>query len=216
MEEQAPITHTSFWGGPDGTMFLGSARITTARREGKKVFVRTLRSDEDPESADPPTLQEGDQLIFESGAISIGVNELDKPAVVGRGGYAPVSGTVWRCNGILLGSQPEQLRRRLLELARKLDAAFVLWSSVMDSLERRGTESSEKVRLELTLNALALTEEVFVPLANALKIIREISEESSLEMPVSLEDVSDSIISLRNKLQHTQMSQQGRMLARGR
>ena len=215
MEEQAPITHTGFWGGPDGTMFLGSARITTVRREGKKVFVRTLRSDEDPESADPPTLQEGDQLIFESGAISIGVNELDKPAVVGRGGYAPVSGTVWRCNGILLGSQPEQLRRRLLELARKLDAAFVLWSSVMDSLERRGTESSEKVRLELTFNALALTEEVFVPLAKALRIIREISDACSLEMPANLQYVGDIVIPLRNKLEHTQMNQEDRVLGRG-
>ena len=214
MEEKKPISHAGFWGGQDGMMFLGSARITTVRREGKKVFVRTLRSDEDPETADPPIIQEGDQLIFEPGAISIGVKELDKPAVVGRGGYAPVSGTVWRCNGILLGTQPEQLRRRLFELARKLDAAFVLWSSVMDSLERRDTESSEKVRLDLIFNALALAEEIFVPLAKALRIIREISNARSLIMPVSLQDVNDSVISLRNKLQHTQLNQQDRILAR--
>ena len=70
MEEKKPISHTSFWGGPDGRVFLGSARITTVRREGTKVFVRTLRSDEDPETADPP--MEGDHLVFEPGAISIG------------------------------------------------------------------------------------------------------------------------------------------------
>ena len=102
MQEQKPITHAGFWGGEDGQMFLGSAKITMVRREGNKVFVRTLRSDEDPETADPPTMQEGDQLVFEPGGISIGVHELDEPAVAGRGGYAPVSGTVWRCNGILL------------------------------------------------------------------------------------------------------------------
>ena len=213
MEEKKPISHTSFWGGPDGKVFLGSARITTVRREGTTVFVRTLRSDEDPETADPPMV--GDHLVFEPGAISIGVKELDKPAVAGRGGYAPVSGTVWRCNGIVLAAQPEQLRRRLFELARKLDAAFVLWSSVMEALESRDTESSEKVRLDLTFNALALTEEIFVPLAQALRIIRETSTTRSLPMPVFLKDVSEGIISLRNKLQHTQMNQQDKILARG-
>ena len=126
-----------------------------------------------------------------------------------------MSGTIWRCNGILLGTQPDQLKRRLLELARKLDAALVLWTSVMDSLEKRDTESSEKVRLDLTLNALALTEEIFVPLAKALKIVRELSNARSLEMPVILQGVSQGITSLRNKLQHTQMDQEDKILARG-
>ena len=215
MEGKKPVSHVSFWGGPDGTMFLGSARITTVRREGKKVFVRTLRSDEDPETADPPIVEEGEQLAFGPRAISIGVRELDKPAVVGRDGCAPVSGTIWRCNGILLGAQPDQLKRRLLELARKLDTALVLWSSVMDSLEKRDTESSDKVRLDAILNALALTEELFVPLAKALKIIREFSDARSLAMPVTLQSVSQGVTSLRNKLQHTQMDQEDKILARG-
>ena len=85
----------------------------------------------------------------------------------------------------------------------------------MDSIERRETESSEKVRLDLTLNALALTEEVFVPLAQALRMIREIGNARSLPIPVVLQEVGDSLIALRNKLQHTQMNQQDRILARG-
>ena len=82
MEDKKPISHVSFWGGPDGGMFLGSARITTVQRQGKKVFVRTLRPDEDAETADPPIIEEGEQLVLGPGAISIGVRELDKPAVL--------------------------------------------------------------------------------------------------------------------------------------
>ena len=196
-------------------MFLGSGRITMVRREGNKVFVRTLRPDEDPDKAEPATIREGDQLVLEPGALRIGVENLDTPAVAGRSGYASVSGTVFRCNGFLLKTQSEQLRRRLFELARKLDATFALWSSVMDLLEEQNTKLPEVTQLHLGLNALALTEELFTPLAKALKIIQEFSDTCSLEMPATLLDVNHGVVSLRNKIEHTQLNQEDRTLARG-
>lgn len=196
-------------------MYLGGGPITFVRREGDKVFVRTLRPDEDPETTKPATLRAGDRLVFEAGALSITVETLDAPAVAGRGGYAPVAGTVWRCNQILLKTHPEHLRRRLFELARKLDATFILWSSVMDLAEEENSKPQQVTKLHLLLNALALIEELFVPLAKALRIIRELSNSCSLDMPNALQDVGDGLIKLRNKTEHTQLKQQDRVLARG-
>ena len=196
-------------------MYLASGLITFVRREGNKVFVRALLPDEDPDPAKPATIRAGDRVVFDVGALSIAVENLDAPAVAARGGYAPVAGTVWRCNQVLLRTHPENLRRRLFELARKLDATFILWSSVMDLAEEENSELQPVTKLHLGLNALALTEELFVPLAKSLRIIRELSDACSLDIPDTLQDVGDGIIKLRNKAQHTQLKQQDRVLARG-
>ncbi|MDE2833780.1 MAG: hypothetical protein OXM02_04590, partial [Bacteroidota bacterium] len=185
---------------PDETnskMFLGYAPITFVRREGNTVYPRLLHPDERPEAARPVTIQEGDQLVFEHGALPITVDMLDTPAVAGRGGYAPVTGTVWRCNISLLTTHSDHHRRRLFELSRKLDVTFFLWSSVMSMLEKQSNESEPVTRLHIGLNAHALTEEMFVPLAQTLKIAREFSKNYSLDMPVALEDACEGIVSLR-------------------
>ena len=103
-----------------GGEFLTSGRIVLDRREGNKVFVRTLRPDEE-DTGEGVNIRAGEQLIFEAGALVINSREIDTHSVKGRGGYAPVANTVWTWYQIV----GEQLGFFLFffSLARRVDAA---------------------------------------------------------------------------------------------
>ena len=70
--------------------FLTSGRIVPVRREGNKVFVRSLRQGEE-DTGQVVNIRAGDSVIFESGALVIDSRQIDAQSVKGPGGYAPVA-----------------------------------------------------------------------------------------------------------------------------
>ena len=84
--------------------FLTSGRIVLDRREGNKVFVRTLRPDEE-DTGEGVDIRAGEQLIFEAGALVIDSREIDAQSVEGRGRYAPVANTVWTWYRIVVNNR---------------------------------------------------------------------------------------------------------------
>ena len=77
-----------------GGEFLTSGRIVPVRREGNKVFVRTLRQGEE-DTGEAVNVRAGDRVIFEPGALVIDSRQIDAQSTEGLGGYAPVANTVW-------------------------------------------------------------------------------------------------------------------------
>lgn len=120
---------------------LMSGRIVPVRPEGNKVFVWTLRHGEE-DRGEYVTLQAGEQLIFEAGALAIDSRQIDAQSPKGFGGYAPVANTVWTWYQIV----PEELGFFLLlfSLARRIDAAHGLWVVAMQSRNKTREEGQPK------------------------------------------------------------------------
>ena len=115
-----------------GDDFLTAGRVVPVRREGNKVFVRTLRFYEE-DTGEIVNIRAGDQLIFEPGALVINSREIDAQSAKRRGGYAPVANTVWTWYQIV----GEQLGffQFFFSLARRIDAAHALWTLAVQERE---------------------------------------------------------------------------------
>ena len=74
--------------------FLLNTRLIPIRREGNKVFARTLRFGEE-DTGEAVQLNAGDQLIIPPGELVIDSRVIDSQNMKGRGGYVPVANTVW-------------------------------------------------------------------------------------------------------------------------
>ena len=55
---------------------LHVGRIVLDRREGNRVFIRTLRPDE-KDTGEGVTIQKGEQVIFEAGALTVDLRQID-------------------------------------------------------------------------------------------------------------------------------------------
>ena len=88
----------------DEPLVLG--RLVPVRREGKKVFARTLRYGEE-DTGEAVHLEAGDQLIVAKGDFSINSRQIDEQSVPGLGGYAPVANTVYTWYNIIGGETLE-------------------------------------------------------------------------------------------------------------
>ena len=75
-------------------MPLVLSRIVPVRREGNKVYMRTLRYGEE-DSGKVVHLQAGDEPIIEAGDWTIDSREVDAQSEPGFRGYAPVANTVY-------------------------------------------------------------------------------------------------------------------------
>ena len=115
----------------DEPLVLG--RLVPVRREGKKVFARTLRHGEE-DTGEAVHLEAGDQLIVAKGDFSINSRQIDEQSVPGLGGYAPVANTVYTWYNIIGGGTLE-FYLFFFSLARRIDAAHSLWTSSPKSLK---------------------------------------------------------------------------------
>ena len=192
-----------------GAEFLTSGRIVLDRREGNRVFVRTLRPDEE-DTREGVNIRAGDQLIFEAGALVIDSKEIDAQSVKGRGGYAPVANTVWTWYRIV----GEQLGFFLFffSLARRIDAAHALWTLAVQEREKAKEEGAISQRTGF-LNALATAEVTIIALHRAIAMVYSLTDKfcPNLEVPNNVQGIRDAVWEMRNAFEHIDERAEGRV-----
>ena len=116
---------------------LMASRVVPVRREGNKVFVRTLRHGEE-DTGEVVNVGVGDRVIFEPGALVVDSRQIDAQSVKGPGGYAPVANTVWTWYRIV-GEEP-RFFLSIFALARRIDAAHALWALAIQERDKAKQE----------------------------------------------------------------------------
>lgn len=189
--------------------FLMSARVLPGRREGNKVFVRTLRYGEE-DTGESVQLQAGDQLVFEPGAFVIDSRQIDAQSPKGFGGYAPVANTVWTWYQIA----PEKLNFFLLlfSLARRIDAAHGLWASAIQA-RNKAREDGGIPRRSGFFNELALAEVAVIALHRGIEMMYSLIDTFCLELdvPENVRKIRPAVEEIRHAFEHIDARAQGRV-----
>ena len=153
-----------------GGEFLTSGRIVPVRREGNKVFVRTLRHGEE-DKGDAVNIRAGDRVIFEPGALVIDSRQIDAQSVEDLGGYAPVANTVWTWYRIV--GEEVGFFVFFFALARRVDAAHALWALAVQERKRAKVEGAIP-RREGVLKALAAAEVAIIALHRGFTMVHSL------------------------------------------
>ena len=91
-----PITHIGVALGPKvgGNDVLVRVRVVPNGKAGNEVYGRTLNVGEVDEGHGI-VLSVGDQVVFPAGSVTVTLYDVDKYAMVGQDGYAPIANTIW-------------------------------------------------------------------------------------------------------------------------
>lgn len=188
---------------------LTAGRIVPVRREGNKIFVRSLRTDE-KDTGEVVHVGPGDQVVIPPGELVIDSREIDAQSVKGLGGYAPVANTVWTWYAIV----GEELDFFLFffSLARRIDAAHALWALAMQERER-ATEESAIPRRARFFSTLATAEVAIIALYRGIKMARTLIDKfcPDLRMPGSVEEIRTAVQEMRHAFEHIDDRAEGRI-----
>ena len=192
-----------------GGEFLTSGRIVPVRREGNKVFVRTLRQGEE-DTGEVVNIRAGDRVIFEPGALAIDSREIDSQSTKGLGGYAPVANTVWTWYRIV--GEEVGFFVFFFALARRVDAAHALWALAIQERERAKEEGAIPRRTGL-LNALAAAEVAIIALHRGFTMVYTLTDRFSLdlEVPQGVRKTQEAVCEMRNAFEHIDERAEGRI-----
>ena len=186
--------------GPDSEP-LHFGRIVPAGSDGDAVFARSLRHGEE-DTGEGVHIPAGKRLVVRAGDLSFSSDEIDARSPKGRGGYAPVSDTVWTWYR-LVGAEDQSLLMLLLAAARRLDATHVFWSATMDALEESGTLAGIERRSTL-FRALAMAEVTVISLSRGVEMLYRLEEEFrlGLQIPEKIDSFRKTLRWMRNALEH--------------
>ena len=186
--------------GPDGEL-LYTGRVVPAGSDGNTVFARSLRPGEE-DSGQGVNVPAGKKLAFRAGDLSISSDEIDARSPKGRGGYAPVSDTIWTWYRFV-GADDQSLLMLLLATARRLDATHVFWSATMDALEQSATLVGIERRSTL-FRALAMAEVTVISMSRGIEMLHRMEEEFhlGLQIPEKIRSFRKTLRRMRNALEH--------------
>ena len=192
-----------------GGEFLTSGRIVPVRREGNKVFVRTLRQGEE-DAGEAVNVRAGDRVIFEPGALSIDSRQIDDQSTEGLGGYAPVANTVWTWYRIV--GEEVGFFVFFFALARRVDAAHALWALAIQERERAKEEGAIPRRTGF-LNALASAEVAIIALHRGFAMVYSLVDRFELDVPVpqGVRKIREAVWEMRNAFEHIDERAEGRI-----
>lgn len=192
---------------PLGTPLVTS-RVVPVRREGNRVYIRTLRYGEE-DTGESVKLRAGDKITLEAGALEIDTRQIDAIAAKGLGGYAPVANTVWTWYSIV----PDQLQFILFffSLARRLDATHTLWSQAIRERESAKEDGAMPQRIGF-LNTLATAEVTIIALNRVIMMVESLTEKycSDLEVPGSVRKIQEAVRQMRNAFEHIDERAEGK------
>lgn len=194
---------------PFDNELLTIGRVLPVRREGNKVFVRTLRYGEE-DTGESVQLQAGEQLVFEPGAFVIDSRQIDAQSPKGFGGYAPVANTVWTWYQIV----PEKLGFFLFifSLARRIDAAHNLWASAIQA-RNKAREEGGIPRRSGFFNELAMAEVAIIALHRGIEMVYSLIDAFCLELdvPENVRKIRPAVEEIRHAFEHIDARAQGRV-----
>ena len=180
--------------------FLTSGRLVPIRREGYKVYARTLRPGEE-DTGEGVHLNAGDQLIIPKGGLVIDSEEIDAQSAKGLGGYAPVANTVWTSYSIV--GEKLFFYLFLFSLARRIDAAHALWALAIQEREKAKREGAIPQRSGF-FNALGTSEVAIIALHRGITMVQSLIDKycTDLELPDSVKKIRTAVEEMRNAFEH--------------
>ena len=189
--------------------FLTSGTIVPVRREGNKVFVRTLRHGEE-DTGEVVNIRAGDRVIIEPGALAIDSRQIDVQSTEGLGGYAPVANTVWTWYRIV--GEEVGFFVFFFALARRIDAAHALWTLANRERERAKEEGAISGRTGF-LNALATAEVAIIALHRGFAMVDSLIDRFQLEIqvPQGVRKIQEAVREMRNAFEHIDERAEGRI-----
>ena len=192
-----------------GLEMLTSGRIALIRREGNKVFVRTVGREEDYDG-EGVKLRPGDQIVFPPGALVIDSRDIDAQSTPGLGGYAPVANTVWTWYRIV--SEELGFFLFFFSVARRIDAAHALWALAIQEREKAHGEGSIPRRTGF-FNALATAEVAIIALHRGITMLYSLIDKFclKLEIPDRVQKVRPIVEQMRHAFEHIDDRAQGKV-----
>ena len=189
--------------------FLLGGRLIPIKREGNKVFARTLRFGEE-DKGETVHLNAGDQLIIPAGELVINSRAIDADVKKGLGGYAPVANTVWTWYRIV----GEELGYFLFlfSLARRIDSTHLLWTHAIGELEDARTKYGIPERMGF-YGALGVAEATIIALHRGIDMAFSLIDQFSLDIEISdnIESIRNTIKEMRDAFEHIDSRAKGRV-----
>ena len=176
-------------------------RVVPAGSDEDAVYMRSLRHGEE-DTGEVVHIPAGKRMVIRAGDLSIDSEELDAKSPKGKGGYAPISDTIWTWYRIA-GVEDSSLLLLLLAAARRLDATHVFWAATMEALDEAQSLESKGRRATL-FRALAMAEVTLISLSRATEMIRRLENEFrlGLQFPEKFESNKRVLRRMRNALEH--------------
>lgn len=192
----------------DGQL-LWSGRLLPAGRDGNTVYARTLRAGEE-DTGEGIRVDAGERLVILPGDLVIDSREIDALSVKGYGGYAPVANTVWTWYRIV-GEEPEFLRF-FFSMARRMDAAHMLWTSAMQEIHRAREGGAIHVRTA-SFRALGTSEMAIIALHRGIVMVQSLVDRycTDLKVPDSVNKIHAAVHEMRLAFEHIDERAEGKV-----
>lgn len=176
-------------------------RLVSAGSDEDAVYMRPLRHGEE-DTGEVVRIPSGKRMVIRAGDLSIDSEELDAKSPKGKGGYAPVSDTIWTWYWIA-GVEDSNLLLLLLAAARRLEATNVFWAATMEALDEAQSQEN-KGRRPTLFRALAMAKVTVNSLCRAMEMIHRLEKESGLglQFPEKFGSNRRVLRRVRNALEH--------------
>ncbi|MDE0031681.1 MAG: hypothetical protein OXU75_00860 [Deltaproteobacteria bacterium] len=210
-QKEETVRYVSIWTNKEGGEFLVSLRVVPAGREGKTVYGRTLRHGEEVDPDEGVLVRAGERFVFREGDLTIdarAVDELYNPEE--RGGYRPISNTVWTWHHFT--SERRSFFLFIFALAKRLDATHTSWVAALE-IRDRAREEKGISRRRLHLSELAAAEATVVPLGRCYSMIRTLVRQHcpELHMPETVARTFGAVCEMRNAFEHIDERAEGKL-----
>ncbi|MCW2903896.1 MAG: light-mediated development protein [Streptosporangiaceae bacterium] len=185
---------------------IASARVVLDRREDGVAYGRTLR-DGEPDDGRRIHVRPGEQLVFETGALQMSLDDIDRREPATETGYVNLAPVIWAW--LQLSPPTAESVRYVLAAARRLDAANRLLLSVQQASERLSTDADAGDVPGPTLrrhfaDMLSSVEMLVVALGRVTDMVCSARSAigSAVPVPRSVNAKKDAIRTLRNACEH--------------
>ena len=198
-----PIAHIGIALGPKvgGNDVLVRVRVVPNGKAGNEVYGRTLNVGE-VDKGDRILLSVGEEVVFPVGSVRLAIDDVDKYAVAGLGGYSPIANTIW--TWLQIPPLPSEQRfHYLFSVARRLDSAHSLWVGAMQELTGPNDEPFIQMRARL-FTALGYAESMCIALNRVIVMIRCLPSKFGVTTPVptAIDSIWEATEAIRNAFEH--------------
>lgn len=189
----------------DGEL-LTIGRLVLVKREGKRVFARTLRWGEE-DDGEVVHLEAGDELVIAAGDLVIDSKQIDAHSPKGLGGYAQVANTVW--TWYHFASVKPEMFLYFYALAQRLDTAHSLWTSTIQEREQAKSAGGIPRRLGY-FSSLGKAELAVIALHRAMRMLHSLVQEYDIEVPGNVQRLWKTVEEMRHAFEHIDDRARGR------
>ena len=181
-------------------------RVVLDRRENGTVYGRTLREGE-PDDGRRVHVRPGEQFVFEPGALSVSLDEIDRREPATETGHVNLAPVIW--TWLQFAPPSAESVRYVLAAARRLDAANRLLLSVQQARDRlsadteSGTVAGPVLRRHFA-DMLSSVEMLAVALGRVTDMICTAGTAIGCPVPVppAVDAKKNAIRALRNAYEH--------------